>query len=71
LRASQQVWRIGAGATAAAEKLLRAFLPDLTGGGAGEIALAAALVVATAALACGLPSRKAMLVDPITALKVE
>jgi hypothetical protein len=62
---------IGSGATAAAEKLLRAILPDLAGGGAGNIALAAALVVASAALACWLPSRKAMLVDPMTALRVE
>lgn len=62
---------IGAGATAAAEKLLRAFLPGLNGGGAGVIALAAALVVVMAALACWLPSRKAMLVDPIVALRVE
>ena len=62
---------IGAGATAAVEKLLCAFLPGLHGDGAAVIALAAALVVVTAALACWLPSRKAMLVDPIVALRVE
>jgi predicted permease len=63
---------IGGGATAAAEKGLRAFLPGLTGSGTGEeMWLAAALVVATAALACWIPSRRAMLVDPMTALRVE
>jgi ABC-type lipoprotein release transport system permease subunit len=36
-----------------------------------DIWLAAALVVATAALACWTPSRKAMLVDPMVTLRVE
>ena len=62
---------IGVGATAAAEKVLRAYLPGLSGGGTGDMWLASALVVATAALACWLPSRKATLVDPLTALRVE
>jgi putative ABC transport system permease protein len=59
---------IGGGTTEAAEKVLRAFLPGLTGGGSGDIWLAAALVVSTAALACWIPSRRAMLVDPMVAL---
>ena len=62
---------IGVGATAAAEKALRACLLGLTGGGAGDIWLATGLVVATAALACWVPSRRATLVDPMTALRVE
>jgi len=62
---------IGGGTTAAAEKVLRAFLPGLTGGGSGDIWLAAALVVSTAALACWIPSRRAMLVDPMVALGLE
>ena len=62
---------IGGGTTAAAEKVLRAFLPGLKGGGSGDIWLAAALVVSTAALACWIRSRRAMLVDPMVALGVE
>jgi len=62
---------IGGGTTAAAEKVLRALLPGLTGGGPGDIWFAAALAVATAALACWMPSRRAMLVDPMVALRVQ
>jgi putative ABC transport system permease protein len=62
---------IGVAAIAASEKVLRGDLPGLTGGGAGDIWLAGAVVVATAALACWVPCRKATLVDPISALRVE
>jgi len=62
---------IGIGATAAAEKALRAYLPDLTAGAAGDMGLAVALVVATAAFACWFPTRRTTLVDPMTALRVE
>jgi hypothetical protein len=62
---------IGLGTTAAAERALEAWLPGLTGGGAGDLWLATALVVSTAALACWIPSRKATRVDPMAALRVE
>jgi predicted permease len=62
---------IGCAAMVASEKVLRAYLPGLTGGGTRDIWLAAAVVVTTAALACWIPSRKATLVDPISALRAE
>jgi putative ABC transport system permease protein len=62
---------IGGVITLAAEKALRAALPGLTGGGANDLWLAAVLVIATAVLACWLPSRRAMRLDPMTALRAE
>ena len=62
---------IGMVATLAAEKALRAYLPGLAGGGAGDMWLAVAVVLTTAALACWAPSRRAMRVDPMAALRVE
>jgi putative ABC transport system permease protein len=62
---------IGLATTAAAEKALETWLPGLSGGAAGDVWLAISLVVSMAALACWIPSRKATLVDPMTALRVE
>ena len=62
---------IGLATTAAAEKALEAWLLGLTGGGSGDVWLAITLVITMSALACWIPSRKATLVDPMTALRVE
>jgi putative ABC transport system permease protein len=62
---------IGSAATVAGDKLLQAWLPGLQGGGARNAWIAGAVVVATAALACWVPARKAMAVEPVEALRSE
>jgi len=62
---------IGLAATAAAERALRGRIPGLAGAGAGDVWIAASVVVATTALACWAPARRAMRVEPVEALRVE
>jgi putative ABC transport system permease protein len=61
----------GIAAPVALSRFLSAFLPALPG--SDPLALAGIIVVLTgaAALACGLPARRATRVDPLTALRAE
>jgi ABC-type antimicrobial peptide transport system permease subunit len=60
----------GIGAAVAATRYLRGTIAGLDGG-AGYLALATVLVMATAALACGVPARRATRTDPVAALREE
>ena len=62
---------VGLAATVAADKTLQAWLPGLQRGGLGDAWIAGVVVVATAALACWAPARRAMRVEPVEALRAE
>ena len=62
---------IGVPAALAAERLLVRLVPDLPPGGAGTVALAAAVFAVVALLAAGVPARRASRLDPAVTLRVE
>lgn len=60
----------GLGAVALA-RILASLAPGLKGNAPGMVALASALLLAVALIACWLPARRAARVDPMTALRME
>ena len=62
---------IGLAAAWVAMRLLRGWLAGIDNSDPGTVAAAVALVIATAVLACLIPARRAMRVDPMEALRHE
>ena len=61
----------GLGAAWACLRLLRGAVPGLEAGDSASIWIAAAVVTVTAGIACWLPARRAVRIDPMTALRFD
>jgi ABC-type antimicrobial peptide transport system permease subunit len=62
---------LGLGGAAAASRLIESLLFGVSSLDPGTYALAAAVLIATAALAAYLPARRVSRVDPMSALRTE
>ncbi len=62
---------VGTAGALASERALAGLLPGLETGSAADLWMAAALVAAATALACWIPARRALRVDPLEALREE